>query len=531
VDYRGLNKVTIKNRHPLPLIMESLDRLSQAKYFTKLDVREAYHRVRIREGDEWKTAFRTRYGHFEYTVMPFGLTNAPAQFQALINETLQGLVDVSCIVYLDDILIFSDTMEQHTQHVKEILNRLRNARLYIKLSKCEWHTQRTEYLGYVISPDGVSIDEARVKTIQEWPQPRTVRDIRVFIGFMNYYRRFINGFSKLALPLTILTQKQPGSAKRGHEMRKEESQRLEIGAEGQQAFQKLKDAFLGVPILCHFETDRKTKVEVDASGGAISGILSQMVPDEAGRLQWRPVDFYSRKLIAAEYNYDTHDQELLAIVKSLEHWRHYLEGIHFEILTDHQNLKWFMETKTLNHRQVRSYLVLSRYDFVLNHRPGVTNPADGPSRRPDYMAEAQKPSQKYNEAFVEPMRDILSNTGHGRALLVSAVTTRSTERSEAQNRMRESLREFQKAERARIREPEASEEQNLTDDAQSNTSDESEDETGHNGPVCSSRGQNEPRELTTIQEKADALRECYDDPLAGHFSAQRTLEKVQRRYA
>jgi hypothetical protein len=307
VDYRGLNKVTIKNRHPLPLIMESLDRLSQAKYFTKLDVREAYHRVRIREGDEWKTAFRTRYGHFEYTVMPFGLTNAPAQFQALINETLQGLVDVSCIVYLDDILIFSDTMEQHTQHVKEILNRLRNARLYIKLSKCEWHTQRTEYLGYVISPDGVSIDEARVKTIQEWPQPRTVRDIRVFIGFMNYYRRFINGFSKLALPLTILTQKKPGSAKRGHEMRKEESQRLEIGAEGQQAFQKLKDAFLGVPIVCHFEADRKTKVEVDASGGAISGILSQMVPDEAGRLQWRPVDFYSRKLIAAEYNYDTHD--------------------------------------------------------------------------------------------------------------------------------------------------------------------------------------------------------------------------------
>jgi hypothetical protein len=531
VDYRGLNKVTIKNRHPLPLIMESLDRLSQAKYFTKLDVREAYHRVRIREGDEWKTAFRTRYGHFEYTVMPFGLTNAPAQFQALINETLQGLVDVSCIVYLDDILIFSDTMEQHTQHVKEILNRLRNARLYIKLSKCEWHTQRTEYLGYVISPDGVSIDEARVKTIQEWPQPRTVRDIRVFIGFMNYYRRFINGFSKLALPLTILTQKKPGSAKRGHEMRKEESQRLEIGAEGQQAFQKLKDAFLGVPILCHFEADRKTKVEVDASGGAISGILSQMVPDEAGRLQWRPVDFYSRKLIAAEYNYDTHDQELLAIVKSLEHWRHYLEGIHFEILTDHQNLKWFMETKTLNHRQVRSYLVLSRYDFVLNHRPGVTNPADGPSRRPDYMAEAQKPSQKYNEAFVEPMRDILSNTDHGRALLVSAVTTRSTERSEAQSRMRESLREFQKAERARIREPEASEEQNLTDDAQSNTSDESEDETGHNGPVRSSRGQNEPRELTTIQEKADALRECHDDPLAGHFGARRTLEKVQRRYA
>jgi hypothetical protein len=195
----------------------------------------------------------------------------------------------------------------------------------------------------IISPDGVSIDQTRVKTIQEWPQPYTVRDIRVFIGFMNYYRRFINGFSKLALPLTILTQKKPGAAKRGQAKRREESQCLDIGTEGLQSFQKLKDAFLEVPILCHFEMDRKTKGEVDALGGTISGILSQKVPDKVGRLQWRPVDFYSHKLIAAEYNYDTHDQELLAIVKSSEHWCHYLEGAHFEILTDHQNLKWFME--------------------------------------------------------------------------------------------------------------------------------------------------------------------------------------------
>ena len=207
VDYRGLNKVTVKNRHPLPLIAESLERLAQARIYTKLDIRDAYHRIRIKEGDEWKTAFRTRYGHFEYTVMPFGLTNAPAQFQAYMNEALAGLVDVTCIVYLDDILIFSNSEEEHTGHVREVLERLRKAKLYVKLSKCEWHTDRTEYLGYVVSPEGVSIDPERVKTIQDWPLPASVRDIRVFVGFMNYYRRFIEGFSRIVLPLTTLTKK------------------------------------------------------------------------------------------------------------------------------------------------------------------------------------------------------------------------------------------------------------------------------------------------------------------------------------
>lgn len=205
VDYQGLNKITVKNRHLLPLITESLERLAQAKFYTKLDVRKAYHRIRIKEGDEWKTAFRTKYGHFEYIVMPFRLTNAPAQFQAYINKALVGLIDVIRIVYLDDILIFSETEEEHEAHVKQVLQRLRKAKLFEKLSKCEWHTQRTEYLGYIVTPEGISIDPERVKTITEWPKPRTVRDIRVFIGFMNYYCQFIARFSRLALPLTKLT--------------------------------------------------------------------------------------------------------------------------------------------------------------------------------------------------------------------------------------------------------------------------------------------------------------------------------------
>ena len=529
VDYRGLNKVTVKNRHPLPLIAESLERLAQARIYTKLDIRDAYHRIRIKEGDEWKTAFRTRYGHFEYTVMPFGLTNAPAQFQAYMNEALAGLVDVTCIVYLDDILIFSNSEEEHTGHVREVLERLRKAKLYVKLSKCEWHTDRTEYLGYVVSPEGVSIDPERVKTIQDWPLPASVRDIRVFVGFMNYYRRFIEGFSRIVLPLTTLTKKEPGQARGGPAMRREESTALKLPEEAKQAFQVLKDAFLKVPILAHFERDRETRLEVDASGGAISGILSQNSPDGAGTACWRPVDFFSRKLIQAEYNYDTHDQELLAIVSSIKHWRHYLQGIHFDILTDHMNLKWFMDTKSLNHRQVRSYLVLSQYDFTLTHRPGSTNPADGPSRRPDYMAEAKKPSQKNNEVFVTAMRDLLSGKKES-SLQIGAVLTRKMRLEELPKRQKKALQSFKKAEEKAWEEPPPIEDESDTESDSETENDSQGAGMAHNSPEWPAPADDGLIWLDTIEQKSKALQECHDSPLAGHFGARRTLEKVQRRY-
>lgn len=519
VDYRGLNKITLKNRHPLPLITESLNRLSQAKYYTKLDIRDAYHRIRIKEGDEWKTAFRTRYGHFEYTVMPFGLTNAPAQFQAYINQTLIDLVDVTCIVYLDDILIFSDTKEQHIKHVKQVLTRLRQSKLFIKTSKCEWHTRKTEFLGFIVSPKGVEIDPERVKTIQEWPLPKTVRDIRIFIGFINYFRKFIAQFSKIALPLTKLTQKGPDAARGGHAQRREESQAISLSKEAIEAFQKLKDAFLEVPILAHYVVGRETKVEADASGGAIGAIISQKVPGRDGKDQWRPIDFFSRKLTQAEYNYDTHDKELLAIVKSLEHWRHYLEGIHFEVLTDHHNLKWFMETKVLNHRQVRSYLALSRYDFTLNHRAGSTNPADGPSRRPDYIAESQKPSQKYNEAFVTPLRNLLFNQRKQDEVLVGSVLTRNMRRKQ----LPQPLQEFLRQESREPTEPEP------VDD----TSDpfEESDEDGEDiGPERHNLSQSDPILLQTTEQRKEAMQQCHNQPMAGHFGSEKTYEKLRRRF-
>jgi hypothetical protein len=187
VDYRGLNKITVKNRHPLPLISEMVDRLSGAKIFTKLDLRNAYHRLRIKPGDEWKTAFRTRYGHYEYQVVPFGLANAPATFQAYINETLGSLVDTICVVYLDDIMIYSYDREDHVAHVKQVLERLRANGLYVKPSKCVWHTQEVEFLGFVINTEGLVMEPSRVETIREWPVPTSYREVQVFLGFANFY--------------------------------------------------------------------------------------------------------------------------------------------------------------------------------------------------------------------------------------------------------------------------------------------------------------------------------------------------------
>ena len=191
VDYRVLNRITIKNRYPIPLISELIDRFKSKKCFTRLDVRDAFNRLWVAEGDEYKTAFHTRYGHFEYLVMPFGLTGAPGSFQSYINEILRPYLDIFCVVYLDDILIYSDTMEEHVRQVRLILKALQEHGLYVKLEKCEFHVETINFLGFVITPNGIHMDPDRIATITEWPVPRSVTEIQIFLGFANFYRRFI----------------------------------------------------------------------------------------------------------------------------------------------------------------------------------------------------------------------------------------------------------------------------------------------------------------------------------------------------
>ena len=372
VDYRKLNEITHKNRYPLPLIPEIIERLRGAKIFTKLDLRGAYNLIRMREGDEWKTAFRTRYGLYEYLVMPFGLTNAPATFQAFMNDIFRDLLDVTVIVFLDDIMVFSENPTDHVAHVREVLRRLREYKLYSKLSKCEFHRSTVEFLGFVITPEGVEMDKSKVQTILDWKSPESVKDIQSFLGFANFYRRFIPNFSAVVSPLKKLLRKGVP---------------FEWTAATAAAFAQLKSLFVSDLVLIHPDPTKAFVIETDASNFALGCILSQLHID--GRL--RPCAFYSRSLNDHERNYDIHDKELLAIKVAFEQWRHLLEGAVHEItvLTDHRNLEYFKtKAKVLNQRHARWSSFLSRFRFVLTYRPGPRNgKPDALSRRAEYRPD------------------------------------------------------------------------------------------------------------------------------------------------
>src|SRR6266581_2846938 len=293
VDFRGLNKITKKDRYPLPRISDLLDAPSHAKIYTKLDLQHAYHLVRIAAGDEWKTSFCMRYGSYEWLVMPFSLTNAPVAFQRFFNTIFANLLDVSLVVYLDDILTYSKDLASHQEHVREVLRRLRKHGLYANPKKCKFHTDTTEYLGYILSLAGLTMSTEKVKAIQDWPEPRKVKDVQSFLGFANFYRRFIHKYSDIVVPLTRLTRKGTPWV---------------FSDNCRSAFHLLKDAFTSAPILMHWVPDASLIVETDASDYAISGILS--IRCEDGKI--RPVAFCSRMLSVLELNYDTHDKKLLA---------------------------------------------------------------------------------------------------------------------------------------------------------------------------------------------------------------------------
>ena len=369
-DYRALNAMSIKNRYPLPLISELIGQLRGARYFTKLDVRWGYNNVRMKGGDEWKAAFRTNRGLFEPLVMFFGLTNSPATFQTMMNEIFQDLVmeGVVC-VYIDDILIFTKTLEEHRRVTRMVLDRLREHKLYLKPEKCEFEKTRIEYLGVIISHGQVEMDPVKIAGVAQWPEPRKRKELQSFLGFANFYRRFIRDFSRHARPLFNLTKKDV---------------KWSWGAEEQKAFDGIKMAVTSAPILRFPDDDEPFHIEADSSDFATGAVLSQRSKEDGN---YHPVAYYSKSLTAVERNYEIHDKEMLAIIRALEEWRHFLEGARqrFDIWTDHKNLEYFTTAKRLNRRQARWSLYLSRFDFALHHRPGSTmGKSDALSRRPDH---------------------------------------------------------------------------------------------------------------------------------------------------
>ena len=367
-DYRGLNKITKKNRYPLPRIEELMDRLQGAKFFTKIDLRQGYHQIRIAEPDVEKTAFRTRYGHYEYTVLPFGLTNAPATFMTLMHDVLRDHLDHSVVVYLDDILIYSKSWEKHVKDVAAVLEKLREHKLYAKISKCEFGKRKVEFLGDFVSEEGIAMDPDKVKAIVDWKPPTNLIDLRSFMGLANYYRRYILGFSQITLPLTKMLKK---------------GAKVEMGIGKMWAFEELKKALSSAPVLAIADPNLPYRTVTDASGYATGAILLQ----NQGK-GWQPIAYESRKLQPAEVRRSIYEKEMLAILHALKAWRCYVHGRTLEVRTDHDSLKLLLSQQTVDSTRARWLQSLRDYDLSIIHQPGRVNPADALSRNPSHRDPA-----------------------------------------------------------------------------------------------------------------------------------------------
>jgi len=391
IDYRQLNEITRKDRYPIPLIEETMANVAGSKIMTKLDIRKAFNRIRIATPkDEDLLTFCTPFGNYKPKVLQFGPTNGPASFQRFINDTLFDFLNVFCTAYMDDILIYSQSQEEHTKHVQMILQRLGEANLQADISKSEFNVTKTKFLGLIVSTEGIEINPDKIKVVQEWKAPSSVTEAQSFIGFCNFYRRFIRGFSKIARPIIELTKD-------------EFKKNFQWNGQAQEAFDELKRQITSAPILAHFDHSKMSYLEADSSDYVQGGCLSQM---KDGVLH--PVAFFSRKLSPAECNYEIYDKELLAIVNALEQWRPELEGteLPIQVLTDHKALEYFMSTKKLTRRQARWALTLSKYNFQITYRPGKQNgKADALTRKPGDRPEGDNDErQRYQFQTILPAR-------------------------------------------------------------------------------------------------------------------------------
>ena len=336
VDYRRLNQITKRNRYPIPLMDEVLARIQGCRYLTRLDIIAAFNKLRMHPDSEDYTTFVTSLGSYKYRVLPFGLTNGPATYQHYMNDVLFDYLNDFCQAYLDDILIYSKSKEEHVAHVRKVLQKLREAGLQVDILKCEFHVQETRFLGLLVSIHGLRVDPNKVSAVRDWSVPVNLKQTQAFLGFCNFYRRFIRDFSKIVRPMAKLTCKDAP---------------FHWSTECQQAFDTLKQALMTAPVLRRFDRTKEAILETDSSDFVNGGILSQY--DDQGLLH--PVAFYNKNLSPAECNYQIYDKELLAIIRCLEHWRPELEctEIPVKIFTDHKGLMYFAEGRDLSRRQAR----------------------------------------------------------------------------------------------------------------------------------------------------------------------------------
>ena len=360
VDFRKLNEMTVRNRYAMPRADDLMDSLGGAKVFSAMDLSSGYWQIRLAPGEAEKTAFRTHFGHFEWKVLPMGLVNAPATFQSLMNNifTEKGYLGKFVAVYLDDILIYSRTPEEHLEHLNKVLEVLREHKLYANLEKCQFNKDELRYLGHVVGKDGIKVDPRKIAVIKDYPRPSTVKEVRSFLGLATYFRRFIQGFSALARPLHELTKQK--------EVWRWDALR-------QAAFDGLKEALCNAPVLAMRDWTLPVEVICDASVHGVGAVLMQ---------EGHPIAFESQRFNDAAYNYDTGEQEMLAVVHALRKFRCYVEGGHFTLVTDHEPLTFLNDQPRLTRKMARWYEFLQTFYFKWMHRPGRVNVADPLSRIP-----------------------------------------------------------------------------------------------------------------------------------------------------
>jgi hypothetical protein len=379
IDYRALNEITKKNGYPLPRIQELIDLVGRAKYLTKIDLASGYWQVRVAQDSIPKTAFNTIWGKFEWKAMPFGLCNAPATFQTMMNETLRGLLGECVLVYLDDILVFSDNLDKHLEDLEQVLQRLRSQKLYAKPKKCIFATKELEFCGHIIGNGKVEAVPAKLDVIKTWPRPKDVHGLRQFLGLCTYYRRFVKGFANIAAPLHEMLKESDA------DLRQKKFRPITWTEQSEHAFRKLKSLLVDAPVLMQPRREEPYIIETDASEWAIGYVLSQLGEDGKPH----PVAYDGRKLTGAELNYPVHEKELLAIKEALRTWHNYIEnGTKTLVLTDHQGLQYLQSTRQYSKRLARWVEEFQDHSLDVRYRKGEEAVVpDAISRRPDFVKD------------------------------------------------------------------------------------------------------------------------------------------------
>ncbi len=377
VNYKELNEIIIKNRYSLFFINENLNKLFETKIFIKLNVKDVFHRIKIRKENEWKTTFKCRFDHYQYRMMFFELTNSSITFQVYINKTMHSYLNLFVLMYINDLLMFFSSTKKHIEHVKLMLQRLREFNLYFKFSKCSFHVFHVNFLDFRISFDEIAMQTSRIVVVKDWSKFKSHKDVQTFIDFANFYKRFVHAFFKVSAELFSL-------------LKKDDKNKFKIKfvmiSEAKEFMKSIKKIFINASMLRHYELDDESMMKIDAFDFVIADIFSQLVEIDD---QWRSIVFYFRKMTFAKRNYEVNDQEMLVIVKICKKWRHYIENVKHSIrmIIDHANLKNFFINKTLNRRKVKWWKKLIEFDLRIKYRSEKNNFADDSFRKRDYKNE------------------------------------------------------------------------------------------------------------------------------------------------